>query len=161
MRFPVAAARTHVTHADASAVLDAANGLYALMLRCLAQCYETPWADTDARAAIVSATFRTMRAFAGVASDLTAMPACADADGERAGVSFSMLRSTEGPARGADGWLALSERLREIRARVPALPLPDRALRRLEVDLACVAECLAAAGEVAAGDVRGEVVRSP
>lgn len=160
MRFAVAAARTHVTHPDASAVLDAANGLYSLMLRCLAQCYETPWTDTQARAAIVGATFRTMRAFAGVASDLTEMSARADGNDERAGVSFSMMRNTEGPARGAGGWLALSERLREIRACVPALPLPDRALHRVEVDLARVAESLGAGADEAPGDVRSASVRS-
>ena len=148
-----------MTNPAASAVLDAANGLYSLMLRCLQQCYETPWEHEAARAAIVNATFRTMHAFAGVACDLTTMPA-RDNDDERAGVSFAMLRATEGAAHGLGGWAALTERLSEIRACASALPLPGPSLHRVEVDLARVAESLASGENDAPGGVAGACVRS-
>jgi hypothetical protein len=150
MHLPVAHARTHVTHPSASTVLDAANGLYGFMLRCLAQSYETRWEPPAAREGIVGAAFRTMHAFAGVASELTSMPAREDGDGVRAGVSFAMMRSTEGLAPEASG-AALVERLEEVRRVAAQLPLDEQFTGKLELDLQRVAESLAAFAGAGAG----------
>ncbi len=143
MRTPTAPGRTHVTAGHASRVLDAANALYAFMLRCLMQCYATPRTPAAPREAIVSATFTTMKAFAILAGELTRLPATDHDTGVNAGVSFAMLRAVEGGAPGVPAAPWLQERLDEIRSAVPELALGEAPTRRLSDTLADIAAHLA------------------
>jgi hypothetical protein len=78
------------------------------------------------------------------------MPAREDGDGVRAGVSFAMMRSTEGLAPEASG-AALVERLEEVRRVAARLPLDGQFTGKLELDLQRVAESLAAFAGAGAG----------
>lgn len=131
MRAPTAPGRTHVTAGRAGRVLDAANSLYAFMLRCLMQCYETPRSAARPRSGIVGATFSAMKALSSVASELTSMPAAENDGAVRAGVSFAMLRAVEGVAPGVQASALLKERLDDIRRSVPELGLSAHGAGRL------------------------------
>lgn len=127
MRFPVAAGRTHVTHPQAFLLLDASNAIYNFMLRCLAACYQSPWGQAPAREGLLTATFKAMKALAIVGSELAKLPATEDgSDPAHAGVSFAMMRSTEGLDKACRD-RALRERARELASHVPALALPAKA----------------------------------
>ena len=121
MRPPVEAERCHVTAPDAVALIDVANSLYALMLRCLGQLYETPRSATAARQAIGKSTFGCMKAFSIASSALTRRPATLADGSPMAGVSFSVPRHTEGAASPRCGAALLTERCREIHEHVTRL----------------------------------------
>lgn len=141
MRPPTEPGRTHVTAKRAAVTLDAANSLYAFMLRCLAQCYATPRTDA-ARRAVLGAALTAMKAFSQLACELTLMPAADDGSDVRAGMSFTMLRAVEGAAPGVDGSLMLAERLGEIRRAVPGLDVSAPGAHQLQASLAKIAENL-------------------
>lgn len=130
MRAPVADDRCQVVADDALAVLDFGNSLYALMLRCLQQLYETRWAAPAARRAICACTFSCMKAFSLAACELTRFEAGPDKS-VRAGVSFTMLRHTEGATSARDAAAALKRRGREILRAIDTLPLDTLARAQL------------------------------
>jgi hypothetical protein len=125
MRLPMARGRVHITGRAAAPILDAANAVYSLMLRCLVAVYDTPGARTGPRKALLSCATGLMKALARLSSVLTTLPATDDDDRSKAGVSFAMLRSTEGFAPGVDPALVLEERFSHIVGYLPDLHLPE------------------------------------
>jgi hypothetical protein len=124
MRRPVAADRVHVTDPTAAPVLDAANAVYSLMLRCLTAVYDTPTGPSHRRAALLASATGLMKLLAAISDELTQLLAN-DVDGVKAGVTFTMLRSTEGLAPGVDVRSVLRERFAHIRAQLPNLALSE------------------------------------
>jgi hypothetical protein len=143
MRFPVAAERTQVTNAKAFLLLDASNAIYGFMLRCLADCYQTDWQESEVRSGMLTATFTLMRALAIVGSELAKLPAYEDqTDGPRAGVSFAMMRSTERLSQ-FDGYrVLLHERASELLEHIAELPLSMERSAELQTCLEAVARAL-------------------
>ena len=127
MRRPMAEDRVHVTHPASAAVLDAANAVYSLMLRCLTAVYDTSRRESAVRKALLGCAFGLMKVLARMSGVLTRLPA--DREGAvKAGVTFAMLRSTEGVTPGVDINVILGERFDRICAQIPALELaPDMA----------------------------------
>lgn len=145
MRFPVSKGRTHVTHPEAFALLDASNAVYNFMLRCLGATYQTRWSEPAAREALLGATFMSMRALSLLGCELAKLPASASAlEGPHAGVSFAMMRATEG-LEGAKAVGLLSERAGELAAGVGSLPLPAKRGAELASMLEAVSSSLAGA----------------
>ena len=122
MHAPVAPDRVHVTAGAAAAVLDAGNAAYSAMLRLLARCYEVPWTSAKERQAALSGAMACMKAVTGLGTALTFLPAQEGGSGPRAGMSFAMLRSTEGFFNDHAGQ-ALAERLLDIAGRLPRLEI--------------------------------------
>lgn len=116
MRAPQVEGRVHVRAPAAAAVLDAANAAYALMLRALCTVYDN--GDNARRPALLGCATAMMAVLAQLADRLTELPADAP-DGVRAGVSFTMLRSTEGWAPGVDPAVPLREQLTLLQSRMP------------------------------------------
>ena len=103
-------------------MLDAGNAAYSAMLRLLARCYEIPWTSAKERQAALSGAMACMKAVTGLGTALTFLPAQPGGSGPRAGMSFAMLRSTEGFFDSEAGH-ALAERLLDIAGRMPALQI--------------------------------------
>ena len=141
MRAPMADDRVHVTGAAAAPVLDAANAVYSLMLRCLAAVYDTPWRDGAGRKALLGAATGLMKLLRELSDVLTTLPA-QDGGALCAGVSFAMLRSTEGLVAGIDVRRVVSARLRDIAAQLPALALPPEVAARMGERLAGLIETM-------------------
>jgi hypothetical protein len=81
---------------QAGALLDFACATYALLLRCLVQCFGRPAADGKAgQKALVSAAIDLMHVSGEAATALARLPASAAAEGINAGMTFTMLRSVE------------------------------------------------------------------
>jgi hypothetical protein len=135
--------RVHIAGEQAAPVIDAANAAYSLMLRCLAQLYEVPSSNAPLREALLSAAMASMKALAVLGTALTTLPAGDGEDPTRAGMSFAMLRSMEGPLPGQAA--VLSGRLREIAQRLGELALPGPAARPVAEALNGAAGRLAAA----------------
>ena len=123
MHAPVARPRTHVTNEDASRVLDAANAAYGLMLRCLAQAYETPWSQAGSHSRLLGACMSGMKLVSILGKALTRLQAASDPE-VKAGMSFAMMRAVEGPQRPADAVGAFTERAADLAAALAVLPLP-------------------------------------
>jgi hypothetical protein len=114
MRRPVSDDRVHVTAPAAAAILDAANAIYALLLRYLTAVYDTPGVDGERRKALLGCALGLMKLLASISDELTKLPAD-DRNDARAGVTFAMLRSTEGFAPGVDSAAVLCQRFDLIR----------------------------------------------
>ncbi|WP_206930814.1 ferritin-like domain-containing protein [Roseococcus thiosulfatophilus] len=144
-RPPDPAGKTYIDHPATAPVMDAANAIYAAMLRALVQGF----AETDAarKRACLDASVDAMRALVPVAEHLTTLPACAGGDARRAGMSFAMLRDVAPLPPGASAQALLAERFREVAART-ALLLPNFAAGEV---LAGIARRLA--GEAPAAEV--------
>ncbi|CAN5553626.1 hypothetical protein BH09PSE5_BH09PSE5_16330 [soil metagenome] len=138
MHAPVSDSRTHVTDPGASAVLDAANAVYGLMLRCLARCFETPWAQAQTRLRLVRGCVNAMKALSVLGRALTEMNAASNSPA-MAGISFAMLRSMQGWIREEDAMSAIDERARHIRDAIADLPVSPERRRRAEEALATFA----------------------
>ena len=145
MRRPVSTGRVHVTDASAAPILDAANAVYSLMLRCLTAVYDTS-ATThgERRSALLKCALGLMKMLAELSSVLTLLPAN-DLDGVNAGITFAMLRSTEGLAPGADVVLVLTQRFARIEQQIPQLELPIETTESLLGQLRLLVESLNAA----------------
>jgi hypothetical protein len=122
MRHAMAEDRVHVTHPESAALLDAINAVYSLMLRCLTAVYDTSAAKKALRKSLLGCAFGLMKILAQLSSVLSRLPAASDGD-ENAGVTFAMLRSTEGLVPGVDIRIVLADRFDRIRERIPALRL--------------------------------------
>lgn len=118
-RPPDPAGKTYVDHPDTAPVMDAANAIYAAMLRALVQGF----AETEPtrKRACLDASVDAMRALVPVAEHLTTLPACVGGDARRAGMSFAMLRDVAPLPPGASAQALLAERFREVAARAAAL----------------------------------------
>ncbi|MGE4064203.1 MAG: ferritin-like domain-containing protein [Rhodospirillaceae bacterium] len=114
---PDHAARVRYVSADeARPILDAANAIYGQLLRCLVQAYASR--DSAPRSdSLVAVAVSLMHVFSEVSSHLTTLPASAGS-ADRAGVTFTMLRSIEPLARES---VLISERLAEIARRLDQL----------------------------------------
>jgi hypothetical protein len=134
MRRPMVADRVHVTDPAAAPVLDAANAVYSLMLRCLTAVYDTPSRHADCRATLLASATGLMKLLAAISDELTQLPANG-VDGVNAGVTFTMLRSTEGLAPGVDVMAMLVERFAHIRAQLPHLALSRATVASLVAQL--------------------------
>jgi hypothetical protein len=145
MHAPVSTDRVHVTDTAAAAVLDAANAAYCAMLRLLGRCYQVPWAAGGEREATLSGAIACMKAVTGLGTALTHMPAQAGGAGPRAGMSFAVLRSTEGffDVQAAP---ALAQGLADIARGIGGLPIDDALAQSLANSLAQAADELARAG---------------
>ena len=122
MRRPMADDRVHVTHPESAALLDATNAVYSLMLRCLTAVYDTSFDDKALRTPLLACALGLMNVLSQLSDALTRLPAGSDG-GDNAGVTFAMLRSTEGLAPGVDIRLILMQRLDRIREQIRALAL--------------------------------------
>lgn len=131
MRRPVGADRVHITHPQAAAVLDAGNAVYSLMLRCLTATYDLEQGRSKLRSALLTCAIGLMKSLSQLAEVLTQLPANESSD-VRAGVSFAMLRSTEGLAPGVDVALVLRQRFDRIQRQLAHLGLPEGLTRVLE-----------------------------
>ncbi len=129
MRCPVSDGRIHVTGSAAAPVLDAANAVYSLMLRCLVEVYETSWQRAGRREALLGGALGLMKVLAKLSGVLTTLPASDATPSVHAGVTFAMLRSTEGLAPGVDACAILLQRLDRIGRQLPQLGL-DREVAR-------------------------------
>jgi hypothetical protein len=123
MRHPADRDRVHVTAQPAAAILDAANAVYSLMLRFLVELYQMPAARADLRSALLQGATGLMGVLTQLSDALTRHPAATGGQ-VLAGVTFAMLRSTEGLAPGVDPLVVLEDRLAAISGRVPELELP-------------------------------------
>jgi hypothetical protein len=130
MRQPQVSERVHVSAEPAASILDAANAVYSLMLRFLVELYDTPRRHGKRRERLLGGATRLMGALGELSDVLTRLPAGPDAP-TCAGVTFAMLRSTEGLAPGVDALRVLSDRLLDIALRLPELELPEAAGMRL------------------------------
>jgi len=128
MRAPLVEDRVHVKAPAAAALLDAANAAYALMLRALTALYDS--GASNERGALIGCATGMMKLLAQLSERLTMLPADAE-DGVRAGVTFTMLRSTEGWAPGVDGAALLVEELERIKARLPHLDVATDAVDKV------------------------------
>lgn len=141
MRTPQAEQRVHVTGATAAPLLDAANAVYSLMVRCLTAVYDTPWRDAEQRKALLGGAIDMMKLLRELSNALTAEPAQDGAD-VHAGVSFAMLRSSDGLVAGVDVRRVLVQRLRDLGAQLPALHLPASSAQAMSERVAGVLESL-------------------
>ena len=130
MRAPLAEDRVHVSAPAAAAVLDTANAAYALMLRALTAVYDAGTDEAPRRQALLGCAIGMMGVLGQLSALLTTLPA-ADADGVRAGVSFTVLRSTEGWAPGVDSAALIVEQLLLMRAQLPQLGVDKEPLAAL------------------------------
>lgn len=130
MRAPVNAERVHVNSCRAAPLLDAANACYSLMLRFLAAVYDTPRGRGHERSALLSGAVAMMKLLRELSNALTATPAQEGVSNLQGGVSFAMLRSTEGLAPGVAPNALMAQRLEDIAARLPALALSKAAVER-------------------------------
>ena len=143
MRRPFQEERMHVTGTDAAPLLDAANAVYALMLRTLVTLYDRA-ASAPERVALLRCAIGLMKVLGSLSRALTLLPA-QDGSEWTAGTTFTVLRSTEGPGREVDASGLLVERLREIHARIPELALPAEARGAIASQLLGFAEALESA----------------
>jgi hypothetical protein len=107
--------RIHVTGTAASPV-------YNVMLRCLAEVYEVGWHQPIRREALLGASITSMKTLTFLANELTKLPAANDQN-ITAGVSFAVLRSTEGFAVDSKSSSMLAQRLQQISGRLNDLNL--------------------------------------
>ena len=114
------------------------------MLRCLVELYDT--AAAVQREALLGAAFGLMKVLGEMGSALTRLPA-ADAPGSpHAGMSFAMMRSTEGYAPGVEALPLLVQRFIDLEANVDGLKLPAGATERTRALLAGLRRRLQGAG---------------
>jgi hypothetical protein len=135
MHAPVASERTHVTAPAASTVLDCTNATYGLMLRCLARCFETPWARVQTRQRLVAGCVAAMKVLSLLGRALTEMDAAADAS-VKAGVSFAMLRSMQGWQTEASALAAIAERAGDIHRVLADMEIPAATIAKAQQSLA-------------------------
>lgn len=110
MRAPVAEDRVHIASQPARTLLDAANGTYAAMMSTFTALYDLP-RDAPARPLLLSAALSLMHMVAAISDALTRLPASDTPGAPHAGVTFTVLRSTEGFSVGADAPALVGERL--------------------------------------------------
>jgi hypothetical protein len=134
MRRPQASDRVHVTGAAAAPLLDAANAVYSLMLRCLVELYDS--AVPDRREALLRGAFTLMHVLGEMGSALTRLPASDVPGAPRAGLTFAMIRSTEGFATGVEPLPLVAQRFADIESHLDDLALPARAGARIRGQLA-------------------------
>ncbi len=123
MRRPTEPGRTQVTAQPAADVLDLANGCYAAMLRALAHLYEVPWERSRDREALATCAIACMHLLALLGSHLTTLPA-EHGGAATAGLTFTVLRATEGYTAEASPAVVLGEWLERARQRVDEMGLP-------------------------------------
>jgi hypothetical protein len=134
MRRPQASDRVHVTGAAAAPLLDAANAVYSLMLRCLVELYDS--ADPGRREALLGGAFALMQVLGEMGSALTRLPASDAPDAPHAGLTFAMMRSTEGFAPGVEPLPLVAQRFADIESHLDDLQLPTGAGERIRALLA-------------------------
>jgi hypothetical protein len=134
MRHPQASDRVHVTGTAAAPLLDAANAVYSLMLRCLVELYES--AVPGRREALLGGAFALMHALGEMGSALTRLPASDAPGAPHAGLTFAMMRSTEGFAPGVEPLPLVAQRFKDIESHLDDLQLPAGAGARVRTQLA-------------------------
>lgn len=100
------------------------------MLRALTAVYDAGTDEAPRRQALLGCAIGMMGVLGQLSALLTTLPA-ADADGVRAGVSFTVLRSTEGWAPGVDSAALIVEQLLLMRAQLPRLGVDKEPLAAL------------------------------
>jgi hypothetical protein len=141
MRPPQEGVRIHVVAPQARRHLDAANGVYNLMLAALTAAFDTGEGGAE-RAALVGVALALMRALAALSDRLTQLPAAEEPGSPNGGVTFTILRSTEGISPGADAAALVAERvdvvvdhLASLAGKSPQLETAVRGLREARAGL--------------------------
>ena len=97
---------------EAAAVMDLANAIYNIMLRCLAQGFSE--GDTRRKRAFIDVAIDGMYALSPVATHLTKLKASTTVDGVTAGMSFATLRDVTPLPEGRPALAFVAERLEEL-----------------------------------------------
>jgi CDGSH-type Zn-finger protein/uncharacterized Fe-S cluster protein YjdI len=93
MRPPInTSERLHITAEPAASLIDLANATYVQMLRVLQQLYSEPMRSGESKKTLLGSSYLLMRAMAALGRTLTQLPACANAEGITAGMSFATIR---------------------------------------------------------------------
>lgn len=120
--------KVFVDAAEAAKVLDAANAVYGLMLRCLAQAFgrsgsqefrsqasgNNESGSQDEQRVLLDCAIELMFAITPLAEALTALPASKQHPGVNAGITFAMLRDIARMPQGTAEWVLISERVGEV-----------------------------------------------
>ena len=99
--------------------------MYSLLLRCLVETYNTPSGSTRRRGALLGCAIGLMKVLAELSGVLTHLPASDETADVNAGVTFAMLRSTEGFAPGVNAAAMLLPRFDDLQRQIPLLGLPS------------------------------------
>ena len=99
---------------EAAAVMDLANAIYNIMLRCLAQGFSE--GDTRRKRVFIDVAIDGMFALSPVASYLTKLKASTTVDDVTAGMSFATLRDVTPLPEGRPALAFIAERLEELAA---------------------------------------------
>ena len=113
-----------VCREPAASLLDLGNAIYALMLRGLDILFSHPVDDLDVRDALVAGALTPMRVLHPIASYLPRLPATADDQGPRAGLTFTMSRSQPTPPDLPRALRMLAEQAQAVAASYERVALP-------------------------------------
>jgi CDGSH-type Zn-finger protein/uncharacterized Fe-S cluster protein YjdI len=102
--------RTYINHPEAAPLLDYANALYGMMLRCMAQGFADT--DRDRKKRLIDAGIETMYALSPLAQALTRLPASSSVPGQTASLTFAVTRDTASLPGNAVAISVLAERIR-------------------------------------------------
>jgi len=131
--------KVFVEEAEAAGVLDLANAVYGLMLRCLAQGFGRSGPPGEKRLLLDTAS-DLMSAAVPLARVLTMLPATKRGAGLTAGITFAMLRSVARTPPGNGEWALISERLSELAVGAARIPQKDERVRQVAQALWQMAE---------------------
>ena len=109
-----AESRAYVSHPEAARVLDLGNAAYGLMVQLLARFFSAV-DDHASRGALIDAAIALMsQAIGPVAELLATLPIGPSRDGENAGLTFTLPRSTHALPQRDAAWTLLHERATQI-----------------------------------------------
>ena len=111
------------------------------MLRFLVGLYQTPTTRAPQRAALLKGATGLMKLLGELSNELTQLRAGVDTD-TQAGVSFTMLRSTEGSAPGGNPLTVLCERLESFSSLGNSLELSPESAARVKTMVEAIRESL-------------------
>ena len=131
--------RVHITAREAAGVLDLANSLYGLMLRCMEQAYGRGRDDEEAKRIFAGIGLELMRQMVPIGRHLASLPAGHSHPGVHAGVTFTTLRDMERLPPGAGERQVLAERTAEIARHAGHLFPPGHELAGLTTALEAIA----------------------
>jgi hypothetical protein len=115
-RPPEADGKMFIESPRAARVLDFANAIYSVLLRCLVQAFGREGAQSvTEQKRYTGIAIELMHCLARAATVLVALPASPHCPGVTAGMTFTMLRSVEPFLQGASERVLMRERLTELR----------------------------------------------
>ena len=121
-RPPSPEGKTFVENPKTARVLDFANAVYGLLLRCLVQVFESPLTvGRENQRRFMDAAIELMHMLARLGTVLTKLPAGDPSDGLNAGMTFTMLRSLSPLLGHSVGTTLVLERLEELQGSLPSI----------------------------------------